>query len=96
MNKMLLVIIAFASFGAFAKPTPIYDTTSMTCAQGRAAVQRNGFQHFTVNGSRYRTFYANSNDRDVCPINFDLKRAWVPTADTTQCPIGFECVIKGW
>jgi len=93
--KKILLVLAFLSVGAQANVTATQDTTSLTCKVARANVQRNGYEHYTINGQprppQYISYYY--DDKQCGPDEYGVQ-AWAPTKDANHCPIGIVCVVK--
>ena len=79
----LIVLLSFADI-AYARP----DVRTMSCAQARALVLQSGAVVMT-NG-RY-TFDRYVARQAYCYPPDVIQRAWVATADTNQCNIGYTC-----
>jgi hypothetical protein len=60
----------------------------MSCAQTRGLVARSGA---IVLGTGTHTYDRYVRSINFCQINETLEPAWVPTADTPQCPVGYRC-----
>jgi len=87
MHKLTVFIpfllLCFAE-DAFARP----DVRTMTCAQARALVLQNGAVVLTTGQYTYDRYVAR---QAYCFAPFVIQRAWVATADTEQCPVGYTC-----
>ncbi len=67
------------------------DTRYMSCAQASYLVQSRGAIVMSTSNFKYRKYVKN---HAYCNINESLKNAYVPTADTRRCKIGFTCFDK--
>jgi hypothetical protein len=64
------------------------STTSMTCQQARAVVNSNGAVVLHTGPTTYDRFV---RDPSFCPWPMTARRAYAPTRDTPQCPVGATC-----
>lgn len=85
MRKLtiLIVLLSFTDI-AFARP----DVRTMSCAQARALVRQYGAVVMTTGPHTYRRYVAGQG---YCYIPYVIQLAWIATADTSQCNIGFTC-----
>jgi len=60
----------------------------MTCRQAAGLVYSQGAIVLGTGGYTYDRFV---RDRGFCEITESVQRAFVPTRDTPQCPVGFRC-----
>ncbi len=64
------------------------STTTMSCAQAKATVDRSGAVVLGTGGQTYDRFVRQGN---FCPIGTFARPAWAPTRDSAQCYIGYYC-----
>lgn len=83
---LALALTAFAS-GAQAQQRPY--TPAMPCEQVRQIVLAYGA---VVLGTGTHTYDRYVRDASFCEIGETTEPAWVPAADTPQCPVGYRCV----
>ncbi|HSG96223.1 MAG TPA: hypothetical protein VLA28_11940 [Afifellaceae bacterium] len=85
MRKLtiLVVLLAMADI-AYARP----DVRTMSCAQARALVIQYGAVVLTTGRYTYDRYVAG---QAYCEMPFVIRRAWVATADTRRCNIGYTC-----
>jgi hypothetical protein len=87
MRKLLLgTAICLLATGAAAQHRP--STVAMGCAQARNVVASSGGIVLGTGGYTYDRFVA---DRRFCLLTEATDPAWVPTADSRQCFIGYRC-----
>jgi hypothetical protein len=65
------------------------DSLKMSCGQARALVARQGGIVIGSGPNIYDRFVV---DHQFCYPTQYLKPAWIPAADTPNCPIGYRCV----
>lgn len=82
------LILAACLSGAAARPT----TTTMTCAQARGVVLREGGVVLGTGGQTYDRFV---RDRSFCEPTETGKRAFIPARDTPRCFVGYTCYEPG-
>lgn len=82
--KTLIIALAFASTPAFAMPS----TLNMTCAQAANLVASHGAIVLRTGAYTYDRYVAHQG---FCALGETTKPAWVPTADSAQCFIGYYC-----
>jgi hypothetical protein len=90
MNKLAFVLsgIPFLFLSpANAQPRP--DSLAMTCGQAAALVSSRGAIVLGTGRYLYDRFV---HHRGFCAITEATKPAWVPTADTPQCFVGYTCI----
>jgi hypothetical protein len=63
-------------------------TPRLPCAAARQLVAREGAVILSTGGGRYDRYVSNEG---ACPAGLNARPAWVPTADTQQCPVGYYC-----
>ena len=84
--RKLTILILLLSFADIAHARP--DVRTMTCAQARALVMQSGAVVLATGRYTYDRYVAG---RAYCFTPDINKRAWVATADTRQCLIGYTC-----
>ena len=90
MDHMKLVSAAVAIIsmgsGALAQSHPL--TLQMSCNQARGLVAAQGAIVLNTSPTTYDRYVAGGQ----CVLGEFPEPAWVPTGDTSQCPIGYRCV----
>jgi hypothetical protein len=87
MRKLLLgATICLVATSAGAQPRA--SSVAMSCGQARNVVASSGAIVLGTGGHTYDRFVA---DRRFCLYSEVTEPAWVPTADTRQCFIGYRC-----
>lgn len=96
--KRLCLTVAFTTLlanGTLAQTRPV--TLGMSCARANALVTRQGA---IVLGTGPYTYDRYVSSQAFCLSTEFARPAWVPTADTPQCFIGYTCVSAppsvGW
>ena len=87
----VLFIVVLTSIASMAEPAVAQsrpDTTRMTCAAARALVVRYGG---IVLGTGPSLFDRYVNTRAYCTSTELTEPAFVPTADNSQCFVGYTC-----
>lgn len=85
MRRILFSVLLLAMADiAYARP----DVRTMSCAQAKALVLQSGAVVMTTGRHTYDRFVAGQS---YCYPPDVIQRAWVATADTNQCQIGFTC-----
>jgi hypothetical protein len=88
-SAMAAMVLVSATTDALAQSHPLTLRMSCTQAQGLVASQRAiVLSTGPVAYDRYVGSYG------YCALGETLDPAWVPTADTAQCPIGYRCVTR--
>ncbi len=64
------------------------STRSMSCAQARGVIATQGAVVLHTGPNTYDRYV---RDAGFCAAQEMVRPAWVPTADTAQCPIGGVC-----
>ncbi len=85
--SLILVVMAGLSTEAIAQPRPL--SLAMSCGQARSLVANRGA---VVLGRGRYTYDRYVSSQAFCLRNEYVRAAWVPMADTLQCPIGYTCV----
>ena len=87
MRKLLLAtIIGLIATSAGAQPRP--SSVAMSCGQARNLVASRGVIVLGTGGYTYDRFVT---DRRFCLPTEVTEPAWVPTANSRQCFIGYRC-----
>jgi hypothetical protein len=93
MEHMKLVCAAIASLSvgsdALAQGRPL--TLQMSCYGARELVASQGAVVLSTGPTTYDRYVAAATQ---CVRGETLDHAWVPTADTAQCLIGYRCVER--
>ncbi len=84
--RKLTILILLLSFADVANAR--HDVRTMSCAQARALVQQSGAIVLTTGQYTYDRYVAGQR---YCERPYVIRRAWVTTADTDQCNIGYTC-----
>jgi hypothetical protein len=89
--KLWLASVAVLSLGsgALAQSHPL--TLQMSCHGARELVGAQGAIVLNTGPTTYDRYVAAGSQ---CVLGEVTEPAWVPTADTPQCPIGYRCVIR--
>jgi hypothetical protein len=84
-------IVALMSIGsgALAQSHPL--TLQMSCYGARELVASEGAIVLSTGPTTYDRYVAAANQ---CMLSEVTEPVWVPTADTSQCPIGYRCKIR--
>ncbi len=93
MEHMKVVSAAFILMsmgsGALAQSHPL--TLQMSCNGARQLVASQGAAVLNTGPTTYDRYVGRYGQ---CVLGETLDPAWVPTADTPQCPIGYRCVQR--
>lgn len=86
-----LIVLAALVFSGVAQARP--STYKMTCAQAQGLVQSHGaivmnYGYSEAAGHLYHRFVAHGG---YCSHHEKADRAWVPTTDRRNCPVGYVC-----
>ena len=85
MRKLtILIVLLSLTDVAWARP----DVRTMNCAQARALVWQSGAIVLTTGRYTYDRYVAGQR---YCYRPYYIRRAWVATADTDRCLIGYTC-----
>jgi hypothetical protein len=89
--KLLFTSVALISMGtgALAQSHPL--TVQMSCYGARGLVSVHGAIVLNTSPTTYDRYVAAGGR---CELGEVTEPAWVPTADTHQCPIGYRCVSR--
>jgi hypothetical protein len=88
-SAVVVLTLISASADAWAQSHPL--TLRMSCAQARGLVAS---QRAIVLNTGPLTYDRYVGSYGSCAIGETLDPAWVPTADTAQCPIGYRCAPR--
>ena len=83
---LLAVVAALVPASAQSQSRP--STVTMACSQAARLVAGHGAIVLGTGGSTFDRFVT---DRRFCAINQTTEPAWLPTADTPQCFVGYRC-----
>jgi hypothetical protein len=88
MNRLILTFVAsiVIATAAFGQPRP--QTPTMSCGQARHLVATRGA---IVLGTGRYTYDRYVSGQEFCLVGEWVWPAWVPSADTPQCPVGYTC-----
>jgi hypothetical protein len=64
------------------------STLAMSCSSAKQLVAREGAVILHTGGGQYDRYVAGDG---ACPSGTYARPAWVPTADSRQCPLGNYC-----
>jgi hypothetical protein len=81
---ILLAMLVSTGVGAQSRPT----TTAMNCAQASALVKAGGGVVLNTGPYTYDRYVSGSG---FCGRGETTEPAWVPTADSGQCFVGYRC-----
>jgi hypothetical protein len=84
---LILLTATILATGALAQPRP--SSLAMSCGQARSLVAYRGA---VVLGTGRYTYDRYVNSQGFCLRSQYTRAAWVPTADTLQCFVGYTCV----
>lgn len=84
-----ILVLASMSADAWAQSHPL--TLRMSCAQAQGLVAS---QRAIVLNTGPLTYDRYVSTYGTCAVGETLDPAWVPTADTAQCPIGYRCAPR--
>jgi hypothetical protein len=73
---------------ALAQSRPL--TSRMSCSQARGIVAAQGAVVLNTSPLAYDRYVVSAGS---CGLGERTEPAWVPTADNSQCSIGYRCVI---
>jgi hypothetical protein len=83
------IVLVSVGSGALAQSHPL--TLRMVCSQARNLVSAEGAIVLNTSPTTYDRYVAAGSQ---CALGETLDPVWVPTADTSQCPIGYRCVQR--
>ncbi len=89
MKTLSLILIAMAGLATEAIAQPRPSSLAMSCGQARSLVANRGA---IVLGTGRYTYDRYVSSQVFCLRDEYVRPAWVPTADTPQCPVGYTCV----
>jgi hypothetical protein len=89
----LITAAAFVALSAeaFAQSRPL--TTRMSCSQARGLVAAQGAIVLNTGPLTYDRYVRASG---ACALGEVIEPAWVPTADSAQCAIGYRCASRNF
>jgi hypothetical protein len=89
--RLASAVFSLISMGssALAQSHPL--TLQMSCHGARELVAVRGAIVLNTSPTTYDRYIGAG---DQCALGESLEPAWVPTADTPQCPIGYRCVAR--
>ena len=88
MNKSLLSLALILALTASAAAQPRLSSVHMSCRQAAGLVASHGAVVLGTGGATYDRFVT---DQRFCLRTEVTEAAWVPTADTPQCFVGYRC-----
>lgn len=86
ISLVAALVLVSTSVDAWAQSHPLTLRMSCTQAQGLVASQK----AIVLNTGPF-TYDRYVGSYGSCGVGETLDPAWVPTADTAQCPIGYRC-----
>lgn len=86
-SVVLAAVLILATSPLLAQPRPF--TPRLSCQSVASIVQSNVAAVLSTGTNTYDRYV---RDRSACEIAQVLKPAWVATADTPQCFIGYTCI----
>jgi hypothetical protein len=89
IGVLAILVFASASADAWAQSHPL--TLRMSCAQAQGLVASQRAIVLNTGPSTYDRYVGSYGS---CTVGETLDPAWVPTADTAQCPIGYRCAQR--
>ncbi|KQO72565.1 hypothetical protein ASG60_06480 [Methylobacterium sp. Leaf469] len=90
MTRILLALICVGAVSPAFAQRP--STTTMSCAQAKGIVGREGGIVLGTGGPTYDRFV---RDRSFCEITEITIPAFVPAGDTPRCFVGYRCKEPG-
>lgn len=88
-SAVLVLALVMPSAEAWAQSHPL--TLRMSCAQAQGLVASQRAIVLNTGPLTYDRYVGSSGS---CVVGETLDPAWVPTADTAQCPIGYRCAPR--
>jgi hypothetical protein len=89
IGAVAALVLVSTCADAWAQSHPL--TLRMSCAQAQGLVTS---QRAIVLNTGPLTYDRYVGSYGFCAVSEILDPAWVPTADTAQCPIGYRCVPR--
>jgi hypothetical protein len=86
MRTLVALGLCVAATAAVAQSRP--STLSLPCARAAGLVQTQGAIVLGTGGYTYDRFVSGAN---FCLVGEFTEPAWVPSADTPQCFVGYRC-----
>jgi len=87
--KRIALLLCLVLVASDAMAQARLQTPRLSCGQARRVVATNGAVVLGTGGYTYDRYVAN---RGFCFYNEVLEPAWVPTADSPQCFVGYRCI----
>ncbi|MBF9233018.1 hypothetical protein [Microvirga alba] len=69
------------------------STLTMTCEEAAHMVASEGAAVLSTGPGTYDRYVSSLNS---CELDQVLEPAWVPTANSAQCPVGYRCRSPGY
>lgn len=89
IGAVAALLLVSASTDAWAQSRPL--TLRMSCAQAQGLVASQRAIVLNTGPLTYDRYVGSSGS---CAVGETMDPAWVPTADTAQCPIGYRCAPR--
>jgi len=89
ISTIAALLLVYASADAWAQSRLL--TLRMSCAQAQGLVASQRAIVLNTGPHTYDRYVVSSGS---CAIGETLDPAWVPTADSAQCPIGYRCTPR--
>lgn len=86
--KTVLVLAALLGSGS----AHAYSSLKHSCVEVRASVQSHGAVIIHTGHGNYDRYVSGSS---YCPMGLFARNAWVPTADSHACYVGYTCEAGG-
>jgi hypothetical protein len=87
--KRIALVLSLVLVASDATAQARLQTPRLSCGQARQVVAANGAVVLGTGGQTFDRFVVH---RGFCLVNEFIEPAWVPTADSPQCFIGYRCV----
>jgi hypothetical protein len=91
LGLTLTLAFVLLSTGASAQSRPV--TTAMTCSQAAGLVASRGAVVMNTGPHTYDRYVSGGN---FCALGEFADPAWVPSADSQQCFVGYRCVSRAF
>jgi hypothetical protein len=89
--RLRCAVVIFIGLGSAAVAQSHPLTLRMSCYRARQLVATEGAVVLNTSPTTYDRYTAGGGQ---CVLGETTEPAWVPTADTPQCPIGYRCVTR--
>ena len=89
MKKLGFILVALAALPTLATAQPRLVSIRMSCGQASHLVASRGT---VVLGTGRYTYDRYVSSQAFCLPTQSIRAAWVPTADTQRCFVGYTCV----